>query len=321
MVRILYFIASHKNPGQILRLVETLKSGSPESLVLIHHDCSKSFLDSDVFKHMSGVYVMKETLAVEWGDSSMIDMVFHCFEWLRSRSIEFDWIVFLSGQDYPIRPLRELEAFLKNTRYDGFMGYGEAKDVSFWGDSLGEDRYYFSYYKLPHFLYYYKLPSILKKLLSMLRTLINKIQPLIRIKPFPRGLKTRLGVRKISTPFTSKFKCYRGPSWCTLSYKCVKYILQSVRENPYTLKYYQRTIIPEESVFHTIVLNNHALNIANKNLHYISWASPSSAHPDILISEAFDRIITSKQFFARKFDIKVDSHLMDMIDEHVLKLI
>ena len=315
--KILYFIASHKNPGQVLRLVETLKSGSPKSRVLIHHDYSKSYLNPATLEHMSGVYVIEESLAVEWGDSSMTDMVLQSFEWSKDSFIEFDWLVFLTGQDYPIRPLNQLEDLLKRTRYDGFMGYGEAKEV--WGGNLEEDRYFFRYYKLPHFPYYYKLPSTLKKLLGRGRVAINKIQPLIRIKPFPRGLKTRFGVRRISTPFTPNYKCYGGSAWFTLSYECVKYILQFVRESPYILKHYQRTLIPEESLFLTILLNNPAFKILNDDLHYISW-SPLAAHPDVLITEDFDRIVASKQFFARKFDINADSRILDMLDEHIHKL-
>ena len=58
MAKILYFIASHKNSERVLRLVETLKSGSPEALVLIHHDYSKSYLNPAAFEHMSSVYVI-----------------------------------------------------------------------------------------------------------------------------------------------------------------------------------------------------------------------------------------------------------------------
>ena len=320
MGRVLYFIHSYKNPNQVLRLVKTLRSGSLESVVLIHHDYSKSYLDPAAFERTSGVHIMK-THTVEWGDNSMNDMWLKGFEWLKENSIDFAWFVNLSGQDYPVRPLSDLEDFLKNTSYDGFMAHGEARDVSLWGADRNEDRTHFCYYKLPHFPYYYKFPSILKKWMSILRTSINKVQPFIRIKPYPHRLKTRLGLRRISTPFTPIFKCYRGPTWWTLSHECIKYILESVKNNPYLLRYYQRSLIPEESFFHSIVLNNHAMKIANRKLHYVMWRSSASAHPNVLISEDLDRIVTSKQFFARKFDMNVDSNVIDMIDEHVLKLI
>ncbi len=56
--KIFYFIYSHKNSGQVVRLVETLKSGSPESRVLIYRAYSKSYRDRAVFERMSGVYVI-----------------------------------------------------------------------------------------------------------------------------------------------------------------------------------------------------------------------------------------------------------------------
>lgn len=317
MVKLLFLIASHKNPQQVSRLIRILKTGSSQSQILIHHDCSASYLNPGDFNDMHGIHILKNHIAVEWGDFTIIEAVLHCFKYLMDLSIEFDWLIFLSGQDYPIRPLNQLEQFLESTEYDGFMRYGEAKDVTLWGENEGENRYFYCYYKLPHFPYYYKLPSTLKNLLSIWRKSINKVQTLIRIKPFPLGLKTRLGVKRISTPFTPNFKCYRGSTWFKLSRRCVHYIYKFILENPDILRYYGRTFAPDESLFHTTILNNDDLKISNNNLHYISWNTSTSAHPDILVSKDFDRIISSKQFFARKFDMEADSQILNMLDEYI----
>lgn len=47
MIKIVYLIASHTNPEQVIRLVKTLKTGNSFSAVVLHQDYSKSFLTSD----------------------------------------------------------------------------------------------------------------------------------------------------------------------------------------------------------------------------------------------------------------------------------
>lgn len=130
MAKVLYLIASHTNPDQVVRLVRAIKSRSPESQILIHHDYSNSHLSSTAFESMSNVTIMEDYVPVLWGDFSMIKMELHCINWLMTHSVEFDWLIFLSGQDYPIHPISQIEQFLEETEYDGFMEYFLAEDPS-----------------------------------------------------------------------------------------------------------------------------------------------------------------------------------------------
>lgn len=307
MPKILYLIASHSNPDQIVRLVKTLKMGSPESQVLIHHDHSNCKLSATAFEELTHVHVLDDFVPVEWADFSMVKMELHCVDWLMSHGIEFDWLIFLSGQDYPIKPLPEIEQFLENTEYDGFTEYflaHEPPDTAWhWGKELGVERYFF---------HYYKLPSSLKPILYKLYRVVNGWQPLVRVRAGRFGAK--VGIRCVSTPFNSDFQCYAGSQWHTLSYRCIKYIHHFVQQNPAFVKHYQNTLTPDESFVQTILLNERSLKICNDNLRYISWTPP---YPAILGVRDLDSMIASGKHFARKFSPQTDVEVLDLLDQYL----
>ena len=116
-------------------------------------------------------------------------------------------------------------------------------------------------------------------------------------------LGVRLGIKCPFPPFTTEFKCYKGSLWFTLNRKCVQHILEFVRQNPSFATHYRRTLFPDESLFATILHNAGTLSLLNENKRFISWTVPSAVDPEILRSQDFDRIVSSNQHFARKFDI------------------
>ena len=308
MSKIVYLIASHNNPSQLLRLVETIKAESPNSQVLIHHDYSSCYLDPAAFEQVSNVHIIEDYVSVKWGEFSMVQMELYCINWLMANSLEFDWLIFLSGQDYPIKSLAEIEEFLSKTEYDGFVEYYLAKPsqksqtnprAKFWR------RCFYQYYKIS------SAPNL--KVAHAIGRIINRRQPFVNLQTHKSGVY--LGIRSFSTPFNSKFLAYTGSQWHTLSYRCIQYIHDFVDANPAFVKYYQKTLIPDEYFFQTILLNNPQINIFNDNKRYIAW---DKSCPVVLSSHDFDRLIASDQHFARKFDSKVDTQILDRLDQYVL---
>ena len=314
MAKFLYLIASHTNPDQVVRLVNTIVKGSSDSQVLIHHDYSNCYLNPSAFE-MSNVHVLEDTVSVGWGEFSMIQMELNCINWLVANAVKFDWLIFLSGQDYPIKPIAEIEKFLEHTEHDGFMDYFLAKNPPEkqtagglnWEKAIGLRRYFYHYYKLA--------PAPNEKLIARLRSLNNKIinnwQPLIKLMLNKSGVY--LGVR-CSTPFSPKFQCYVGSQWYTLSDRCIQYIHDFVKRSPEYTKYYQKVLIPDESFFQTILLNHSPLKIFNDNKRYISWGEET---PAVLGVEDVEALITSNQHFARKFNSQVDAQVLDQLDQHL----
>lgn len=313
MNRILYLIASHTNPEQVTRLVRTIRSNSSNSYILIHHDYSSSILDRSAFEPMSNVWVMEDFIPVTWGEFSLVAMELHCIRWLLSHAVCFDWLVFLSGQDYPIQPLSEIEQFLQETEYDGFMEYFPAIDPPLevtdsglrWQADTGFKRFFYHHYKLPG-------SAIFNSLCFKLGRLINSKQSLFTLSADRNGSK--LGIRCAATPFNSDFQCYAGSQWHTLSRRCIQYVYDFVEQNPSFVKHYQKTTIPDESFFQTILLNNPRLKICNDNKRYIPWFD---SKPVVFGAQDFDRLVASHKQFARKFDLEQDSEILDRLDQHI----
>ena len=145
-MRVAYFVTSHRYPEQVLRLARTLRAGSPHAPLLIHHDDRQSRLDVAALAGLGGVQLVRPPAAVAWGWASHLDMLLRCFAWALERA-PFDWLIVLSGQDYPIRPPAKIERDLLNSPYDGYVEGIEVNPPCWTRGELDEfsRRYYYRY--------------------------------------------------------------------------------------------------------------------------------------------------------------------------------
>ena len=331
MLKVVYLILTHTNPEQILRLVKSLSSGNSASRIVIHHSYSFSYLAPDAFEHFNNVHLVTNTVHVRWGDFSLTLAILRSIEWIKN-NLEFDWLVLISGQDYPIQPPSQIEKFLETTNYDGFIRAAPLQRAIPCGDvecpvkssdqrpcADCATRYYYQYSDLPPFAYYHNLPTKLRNALERLTKHLNKMQSLFRIRHLPCRVDPRMkvGIRSYWTPFTDTFQCNKGSTWFTINNSCIQYLRHFIRNNPRFVRYYRNTIHPDESFFGTILLNNSRLNISNDNKRFITWSSNKAPHPNILRKQDFHRIISSDQHFARKFDMNMDAEILNMIDQHI----
>jgi hypothetical protein len=193
MTQLLFLIAAHKNPVQVVRLVHRLKRECPTAGVLIHYDPRGEPLAPAAFSTWDDVHIFPHPISVGWGEFSVVESELRCIDWLWQRQIDFDWLVLLSGQDYPSRPLSDLNTLLSTTAYDGFLEYFSifAVPETAWGweGQLGLERYYYRYSSVN---------SALKPLFYKLYRPINW-NPWLRVKAGRFGAKI---ARRRATPFS-----------------------------------------------------------------------------------------------------------------------
>ena len=140
-MKICYLIQTHKNPEQIYRLIKTIKTSNTDNQVIVSHDFHSCNLDvkrlnDDGIKVLSG--------RGGRGNFSSVQSYLNAIEYLIENQIEFDWLTYISGQDYPIKPISEIEHFLSKTEYDGFMEYFNVFSLlSHWSIQEGQSRYLF----------------------------------------------------------------------------------------------------------------------------------------------------------------------------------
>ena len=313
-MKVLYFIQTHKNPEQIYRLVQTIKKSSPGSYILVSHNFTSSKLDVTPIKKLPEVEVISGKGGR--GDFSLIQGYLDAVDWLFSHNTEFDWLINITGQDYPTQPLARMENFLAETNYDGFLEHFELLSDSEhnpWGSREGCDRYLYEYCRLCE-----SLSLRQRALVKLPRMVINNIQHFVRINS-SYGLM--VGVRTTSSPFNHKFSCYAGSYFHTLSKKCVKYLHNFSKQNPELISFYKKTCLPDESLIQTILVNSRFFNFCNDNKRYIDWTGTRHGHPRILTDRDYPALVKDKIHFARKFDISQDRKILDMLDARIIQTI
>jgi Core-2/I-Branching enzyme len=309
---VVYLILSHRAPDQLLRLVRTLRRGSPQAQIVVSHDYCASHLDPAIFHGISNFTLLPSRTPVAWGSWSQLARYMHALEWAEA-NLSFGWIVPLSGQDYPIRPLAEIEEELERTTSDVLIDkpLHIQRDVpSSYGPALEQDYrmwFFYRHYRLPS----WGLPRVVRRLSvrSPGRMPLWYLRHMAADGPIYVGLRSR-------TPFDAGLRCLKGSDWFTASSRAVARLVRAWREDADLVKHYRRTLSPVESFFHTVLLNAQDLPASLDNRRYIVWAR-DAAHPKLLRSEDLDDMLASGQHFARKFDLDVDSTVLDELDRRL----
>lgn len=302
-MKVCYLIQTHKNPEQIYRLVRTIKKTSADSQVIISHDFSSCNLDVSALETFSGVWVLSGKGGR--GDFSIIEGYLDVVDWLLKRNIDFDWLINLTGQDYPIQSISQIEKELAETSYDGFLEYFEVfSKQSHWSMAKGRSRYCYRYEQ-----FLKNLPEWQKELLKPLK-IINYVQPFFRLN-FSYGVA--VGVRT-STPFNEKFICYGGSFFCTLSRKCVQYLDDFYKANQDVVDYYRAVDVSDESFIQTVLVNSRLFKLCNDCKRYFDFSKTRNGRPGILTTNDYPALVESNAHFARKFDVAQDSNILDMLE-------
>ncbi len=306
-MKICYLIQTHQNPEQIYRLVNIIKASETDNEVVISHDFDGCHLD-EVALNKRGIHVLR-TQGGKRGDFFVIQSYLNAIKWLIDNRIEYDWLIYLSGQDYPAKPISEIESFLESTNYDGFMEYFNVfSPESHWSIREGKSRYLFQYQNI-HLLK--KCPKWVKRLITPIK-IVNYLQPLFRINL----AYEMLGFRRKSL-FDENFVCYGGSSFTTLTRKCVEYLHNFCQNHPEVMEYYQEVCNSDESFIQTILINSKNTNLCNDNKRYFDFSQTKNGRPKILTTNDYDAILQSNAHFARKFDISKDDKIMDILDEYI----
>lgn len=304
--RFVYFVQNHRPPPQVARLVTTIKRLSPEAHVLVGHDGRNCELSRRDLPELPGVDLFTVQGPVERGELSLLAPYFQAIEKLTRDGVEYEWLVYLSGQDYPTQPLASLEQRLEGSERDGFFRFWEAfREDNPWGRKRqGRIRYGFRYVR----------PSArLAPLLAPLK-LLNGVQSLVHVQS---TYGPHVGTRRFRSPFSLRFVCYAGTQWTMLRRSVVEYLAETVRARPDLLAYYARTICSDESLVQTILVNAGRFRLENDSLRFVDMAGTRDGSPRTLTVADLPHLISGEHHIARKFDPAVDGEVLDRLDDYL----
>jgi hypothetical protein len=302
--RVVYFVLSHANVPQVLRLIGRIRRDVPESLVLVHHDATTEPFAADAFAQDAHVYVLPRSIHGEWASYALVEIALYGLDELHARGIAYDYVVLLSGQDYPIADLRGFEVSLAASG-DGFIETDPNP-----GTLL--DRYRFAWMRFPRALEH----GVLHRIIGFL-TRWNARQRYLRFLSGRVGCRIAYAPQRL--PLGPGMEVCKGTQWWALSARAIAFVRAFVAENPAFVRHYrEHTIMPDESFFHTILSDSSAqLSFVNDDRRFTKWATGSSASPEILRLRDLDAICASGAAFARKFDTRVDAAILDALDQRL----
>jgi hypothetical protein len=243
---------------------------------------------------------------IERGRLSLLSPYWLALERLAETGVEFDWLVYLSGQDYPLVPLPQSEAFLAGSDCDGFLRFWPAFAArNPWGRrKQGVIRYGYRYRDLSPWL---------GRLLRPFRFL-NRVQRTLHLH-YTYG--PRLGVRARRTPFDGGRVCYAGYQWTTLRRPCVEFLRQARHRERALFDHYEHTICPDESVVQTLLVNHGEFRLRDEDLRFFDFRDSRDGSPRTVGIGDYDELVASGRHFGRKFDLEREPGIFDRFDERI----
>lgn len=310
-MKLAFIILAHKNPRQVVRLIDALNVPRATSF-FIHVDkkvaasvCQE--LTNNLAAYPNVRFVERYNSA--YASFGLVEATMAGLTAAIESDFDFDYLINLSGQDYPIKTFEQIRA------------------------KLGE-RPNFSY------VWHHELPFVgTHPTKGVVCQKLNRIEFWhLRIKNrdyrFPLGGKRYRRVFSIRNsvlwrsinlflpekrPFLKNFVPHGGGQWWCLSRRHAEYVYNFVRENKRAYRFFKYTNIPDEIFFQTVLLNSpHKNEIVNDDLRMLYFAGDSS-HPITYYSSDFPQIARSPQLFARKFDAAADETVLDLIDRQLLQ--
>lgn len=303
-MKLLYLIIAHKNPSQMARMLSRL-SGEGVSF-LIHVDGQvpvRPFVDSVEAAGVKGVHWSRRRYQSPWGTFGMTRAIIANLRDILAGSEMPDYIVCISGMDYPLRPSDGIKAFFAAASGRPVIRCAPLKDMEEWG----EDRFY----RLNTYFYWHPLAHELRTFPAdePPRTLKGKLLDLaLRCWfPLPKRIPSDLVV-------------HGGSSWWGITPDCARFIVEQDAVRPEWRNLFRHCSVPEELYIHTI-LGNSAYwreQLDPRLTHYQYWST--TKHPDTLTMQNREALLAAAETvpLARKFDIAAHPDIIDWIDANLL---
>ena len=288
---IAFIMLCHKNPEQINKLIDKLSEFS-EADIYIHVDMNHSEI-RDQIKTQGNVKMVPadHSFHIEWGSVDIVKATLQLIREVKDSGKQYDYIWLVSGQDYPICPVTEIEKRLEEQ-----MGINYIECIT------SENKQYDRYKKLYEVAY----PSWINGNDVAIKS-IKRIYMILT-----GGYRHTFSLFVRHKPFDFEFSF--GSQWWTLTTSAAFEILEYSDRHPEILEYYEKSIIPDECFFQSVFMRGPYKDKKAMNLTFINWGK-NRRSPEILTAEDYDIIREQGQTycFARKFDLLVSRELLNML--------
>lgn len=278
-VIVAYLILAHGNPDQLLRLVERLP---PESPIFLHFDqraAPSLYARTHELLGRTGRVEFVERYYCRWGNIGIVQGTMSLIHALVQSKKNFDYAMLISGSDYPIKSNREISSFLQANSGKEFIESFCITEPNRWSGFGG----------------LYKTPE---KALGWHVRFRSRVWRLPIVRRPPLGLRV-----------------HGGSQWWCLTRGAIRHISSYVAQHPELIRFFSRSFIPDESFVQTVVSNSpFASKVTGDDLRLTIWDRPAPPYPATLKAADYPILDQSPKLFARKFDARQDSTILDLLD-------
>lgn len=292
-----FAILAHNKPQNLELLLETLRG----ECVFLHIDKSVNrrkfcnILNVDRFPNLT-VLSEEESIKVSWGGYSVVQAEFQLIQSIISKGKPFDKIVFLSGEDFPIKPILEFKKYLA-TR-ENFISLQEIKP------DLNRGPAYIENQRIARISYIHNMDLRLFKRYKG-RNFLNT-----KICQAPFKILARLKIRNPIFDPTKKY--FVGSQWIAISNELAKLLLMN---ESILRQEFRFTFAPDELTIQTFYGRNLEKELINSDeFDAVIDASFHLVPPGFTVggqewqTSHLQKIIESNKFFVRKpcFDLLLE---------------
>lgn len=303
MTDLVYIIQAHKNPHQLKRLIE--KIDSENAFFYVHIDLKSDIKEFKSVIQKPNVFFIEERVDCIWGDFSQVAATLNLIEIVLKKHAN-GMCIFLSGQDYPIKPIDAITDFLSKNSDKNFIDIREIAKM--WDKKECKKRtrryrYNFSNERGDF--------AILTPRMRFLKLVFKKKIPLsLFIKSFiPRQLD---------------MKFYGGSNWWAFNFDTLNKIHRYIDDNKKKLYgHFIYTHCADEIFFHTIIkhlIKNDDTIVLDDTITYVNWSRKNCPLPVTFNQDDYEELATQPEvkLFARKFDTDYDGVILDILDQKIV---
>lgn len=257
----------------------------------IHLDKKQNYDEADIaaLKGNRKVKLVLKKYKIHWASVRHLEAILDLArEACKDKSIEY--IHSITGQDFPVKSPEQISDFLAKNKGTEYIGAVKLPCSHWIGGGINRIEYYTPYE-------YLNAKGKGSYLIKAMRTM----QKIVGFK------------RKLPSEFS---ELYGGLIYFTLTRGAVNYCLNYLDENPHVFDRFKYTFSPEEILLQSILFNSPFKDrICNDNLRFMIWSMRDGQSPAILDERDYEKIELSNAIFARKFDSKISSGLIDKLQK------
>lgn len=280
-----YLVAAHNQIGLLCKLLKALDDINND--IYLHIDIKAGEIDFSVLEKCltkSKLYLLGRR-SITWGAFSQINLELDFLK--ASIGKNYDYYHYISGVDFPIKSMKEIDAFLTEHKGKEFIHFDKKLDMEMIEYRIA--RYHFFQEKLG------RTSGILEKVEKGLL----KIQKVLKVNR----------IKNIDLDFR------KGANWFSITNDLAHYVVECEKQ---IRKIYCKSFCADEIFLQTLVYNSKfkdALYYSAEeerffNMRLIDW---NRGNPYVYKATDFQELKQSECLFARKFEEEESKELIELL--------